>query len=115
METKRLIIDSVKEIDKKDYFDNISHDKKVLETFICRYEDDLSLFNFDRYLNRNDIFAIRLKKTNRLIGIITIFDVKDESCEIGYGIGSGYWNNGYTTEAVKEFIKYCFNTVFRNL
>lgn len=36
METERLIIDQIKETDKEDYFINISHDKKVLETFICR-------------------------------------------------------------------------------
>ena len=35
METERLILDSIRESDKEDYFINISHDKKVLETFIC--------------------------------------------------------------------------------
>ena len=30
METERLIIDSVRETDKEDYFINISHDKRVL-------------------------------------------------------------------------------------
>ncbi len=29
METERLIIDSIRETDKEDYFTNISHDKKV--------------------------------------------------------------------------------------
>ncbi len=46
METKRLIIDQVKETDKEDYFINISHDKKVLDTFICRYADSLEKFAF---------------------------------------------------------------------
>ena len=32
METERLILDSIKESDKKDFFINISHDKKVLKT-----------------------------------------------------------------------------------
>ena len=46
METERLIIDRVRETDKADYFRNISHDKKVLETFVCRYaetEDELDV------------------------------------------------------------------------
>ena len=34
METERLILDSIRESDKEDYFINISHDKRVLETFI---------------------------------------------------------------------------------
>ena len=109
MTTERLIIDRVKKEDKVDYFNNISHDKKVLETFICNYADSLDSFDFSKYLNRDDIFAIRLKETGKLIGILTKFLVEGDTVEIGYGIGSTYWNKGYTTEAVKEFIKYLIN------
>ena len=117
METKRLIIDEIKESDKEDYFYNISHDKKVLETFICKYVEDIKDFDFSPYLDNKNIYAIRLKTTNKLIGIILYFDETQESCEIGYGIGSNYWNNGYVTEAVKAFIKFLFeekgfNTVY---
>ena len=117
METKRLIIDELRKEDKEDYFINISHDKKVLETFICTYQESLEKFDFDSYLNRKGILAIRLKETGKLIGILTEFLTDGKSVEIGYGIGSNYWNNGYVTEAVKAFIKYLFeekgfNTVY---
>ena len=105
---ERLIIDRIKETDKADYFHNISHDKKVLETFICRYAETLEEFDFSSYLGREDLFAIRLKETGKLIGIILYFDVKNDSCEIGYGIGSEHWNQGYTTEAVRWFLEYLF-------
>ena len=108
METERLIIDPVRETDKEDYFRNIAHDRKVLETFICSYAESLDGFDFSRYHDRNDLFAIRLKETGRLIGIILCFDEKDGSCEIGYGIGSGYWGKGYATEAVACFLTYLF-------
>ncbi len=108
MKTERLIIDPIRETDKEDYFINISHDRKVLETFICRYADTLEEFDFSPYPGRQDLFAIRLKETGRLIGIILYFDEKDDSCEIGYGIGSAYWNQGYTTEAVHRFLEYLF-------
>ena len=108
METERLIIDQIKETDKEDYFINISHDKKVLETFICRYADTLEEFDFSSYPGRQDLFAIRLKETGRLIGIILYFDEKEDSCEIGYGIGSAFWNQGYATEAVRRFLEYLF-------
>ncbi len=108
METERLIIDPVRETDKEDYFINISHDKKVLETFICRYAETLEDFDFSTYPAREDLFAIRLKETGRLIGVILYFDEADGACEIGYGIGSGWWNRGYVTEAAKAFINYLF-------
>ena len=104
METERLLIDSIRETDKADYFRNISHDKKVLETFICRYADTMETFDFSSYPARRDLFAIRLKETGRLIGIILYSDEKEDSCEIGYGLGSDYWGKGYATEAVKAFL-----------
>ena len=109
METERLIIDAVRESDKEDYFHNISHDKKVLETFICRYAETPDDLDFDPILNNKGLFAIRLKETGKLIGIILYFDESDGSCEIGYGIGSGYWGRGYATEAVARFLDFCFD------
>ena len=108
METNRLILDPIRGSDKEDYFNNISHDKKVLETFICRYAETIDGFDFSSYPERQDLFAIRLKETGRLIGIILYFDETADSCEIGYGIGSGYWGQGYATEAVHRFLEYLF-------
>ena len=108
METERLIIDSLRETDKEAYFRNISHDRKVLETFICKYADCLEEFDFSGYLTNPALFAIRLKKSEELIGILVLCDETEDSCEIGYGIGSQYWNHGYATEAVRRFIRYCF-------
>lgn len=107
-ETERLILDRLREEDKRDYFENISHDRKVPETFICRYAETMEEFDFSSYPQREDIFAVRLEETGKLIGIILYFDEKDGACEIGCGIGSRYWNRGCVTEAARRFIRYCF-------
>lgn len=116
METERLIINAIKETDRQDYFENISHDRKVLETFICNYAERPEEIDMSRYVNREDMSAIRLKSTGKLIGIILYFDVKGDSCEIGYGIGSGYWNKGYGSEAVRKYVEYLkgkgFNKIY---
>ena len=103
-----MIIDPIRETDQEDYFLNISHDKKVLESFICRYAETLEEFDFSAYPGRRDLLAIRLKETGRLIGILSLFDERDGACEIGYGIGSRFWNRGYATEAVRRFLEYLF-------
>ena len=109
LETPRLILDPVRDSDKEDYFTNISHDRKVLETFICRYAETIDDLDISAYPSNPDLFAIRPKETGRLIGIILFFDVKGTTCEIGYGIGSGYWNKGYVTEAAGRFLMYLFD------
>ena len=109
METERLILDPIRAADKEDYFHNISHDKKVLETFICRYAETPDDLDISPYLSNEKMFAIRLKETARLIGIILYFSENADFCEIGYGIGSDYWNKGYGTDAVQRFIEYCFD------
>ncbi len=109
METKRLIIDAIRETDKADYFRNLSHDRKVLETFICKYTETPEELDISPYLTNEKMFAIRLKETGRLIGIILYFNDDGCSCEIGYGLGSAYWKKGYATEAVRRFLDYCFN------
>ena len=108
METKRLILDRVRETDRQDYFDNISHDRKVLETFICKYAESPEEVDLTSYAANESLFAVRLKETGQLIGIILYFDEKDGACEIGYGIGSKHWNRGYVTEAVLRFLEYLF-------
>lgn len=60
IETDRLCLEPARKADKEDYFNNISHDKKVLETFVCRYAETLEEFDFSSYPGREDLFAIRL-------------------------------------------------------
>ena len=108
MQTERLILDPVTESDRQDYFINISHDRKVLETFVCRYAETPEEVDLTKIIGNPDVFAVRLKQTGRLIGLILFFGAEGASCEIGYGLGSDYWGHGYATEAVRRFLEYLF-------
>ena len=110
METERLMIDGLTEADREDFFRCIAHDRKVLETFICRYAETLDDFDYAPYIRKDRVnshlLAIRLKETGRMIGLLVSFDETEEACEIGYALGSVYWGQGLATEAVGRFIQY---------
>lgn len=61
-------------------------------------------------------WAIVRKKDNTVIGTcgFNSWVKKSSRGEIGYELGSKYWGNGYTTEALKEIIEYGFNVMKLN-
>ena len=81
---------------------NMETTEELVNSWLCRYEEE----SYYRW-------AIVLKKTKEPIGVITVvnMDEKAENLEIGYYMGSKWWNSGLTTEAVKTIIHYLFNEV----
>lgn len=61
-------------------------------------------------------WAIVLRKTNEVIGTCgyNTHVKKSSRGEIGYELGRKYWGNGYASEAVKEVIRYGFNSMKLN-
>lgn len=61
------------------------------------------------YENPADIlFGIELKETEKLIGVIRLYHITQESAEISYILNARFSGNGYMTEAVKRIIHMCF-------
>ncbi len=65
----------------------------------------------DRYMSRNDIYAIERKEDNKVIGAIgaynlTYNDIKER--HLGFEISKEFWNQGYITEAAEELIRFLF-------
>lgn len=55
------------------------------------------------------IFAIRTSEKSKIIGGIGLgIDRKSNKAELGFWLSQDYWNNGFTTEAVKAIIKFGF-------
>ena len=55
-------------------------------------------------------FAITLKESGELIGMIGLNEINDihARAEVGYWMAVPYWGKGYTTEAVKLMLAFCF-------
>lgn len=46
-----------------------------------------------------------------VIGLVLQKDVYRKSAELGYWLGEPFWNNGYSTQAVRNIVAYGFNTL----
>ena len=75
----------------------LEEQRKIIENWVKQYE-------------KNDFYKwlIETKDTHELIGgidICNLYKNKDYG-EVGYCIGSKYWNQGYATEALRRVIEY---------
>lgn len=63
--------------------------------------------NFIGYTASKPTFAVRLRISRTLIGVVGIMqkeDIERINGELGYWIGEPYWGKGYATEAVAAVI-----------
>ncbi len=117
IKTERLILRFMRVEDTHDIFININHDKDVLEYFIDKYrekEEEMTLDKTINYCLENEryLFAIELKETHEVIGMILQCSTASKifnSSEVGYAIGKKHWNKGYVTEALKAMIDFLFS------
>lgn len=121
--TERLILRPLKIEDRSAIHRLIYHDKEVQRYYLVPYiekEEDVDLAGLiNRCQNKQIyVFAIVLKDTNEVIGVINQdgeADEKDGSVEVAYAIGKQYWNRGYATEALTEMIRFLFGKGIRRI
>lgn len=123
LETERLKLRLFNENDAEDLFE------------ICSDELVTKYLSFDTYISKSDayarlewlkneyeelvvppVWAIVEKETGKMIGSINFLHVKEKHsyAEIGYLLHRGYWNKGLMTEALKEVLKFGFETMGLN-
>lgn len=115
IETIRLILRRFEMEDARDMFYNWGSDSEVckflpwgpyrkIEAVESCIRYWINNYNRDNYYN----WAIYLKKQEAVVGTISVevFNEKGRSCEIGYCLGSKYWNYGIMTEALRAVIHY---------
>lgn len=116
LETERLILRKYKLDDVNDMYENWGTDPKCniylpWELHENKEETKNVIINWIKSYDTDKFnWIIELKKDKIAIGGINVvrLNKKNNICEIGYCIGSKFWNKGYTTEALKRIIEYLF-------
>ena len=111
--TERLILRMLEEEDAEEMYKNWASDDEV--TKYVRWSTHKNVDETKEYIKfekeqckKHNYYnwGIVLKQTGELIGAIGAFPSEDERIEVGYNISRKYWNNGFTTEALKEVLRY---------
>ncbi len=116
LESPRLKLTMLSVEDTNSVFDLFSNKNVIeyydLEAFIEPSQATALIDFFNtRFSEHSGIrWAIRLKKTNKLIGTcgFNSWNTKMKNAVIGYDLLPGYWGQGYTTEAVQRIVKSAF-------
>lgn len=118
IETDRLILRTWESKDSEEYY-RIKQDPKVIEFVLGsltmqEVKDFMNVMNEQFEKLKFTVFAAEEKSTGKLIGFIGLNQPKWEShfapcVEIGWRLGSQYWNQGYATEGAKAVLEYGFN------
>jgi len=120
LETDNLILRKFKLADLNSTYENWYSDYKVIKPVNLELNEtiedtremilDLILGYTD---NKNYDFAIVEKKSEEVIGSVQLVNIHEnlEKCEIGFVLGSKFWNKGYMTEAINKVLEFCFNDV----
>lgn len=123
LETERLVLRKFESADSEAFFLNWGSDPLVTQFLSWRTHETVqdSAAVIQNWLNQYESssyynWAIVLKENNSPIGNIAIvkLDENSFSCEIGYCIGSAFWNQGLVTEAFTEIIAFLFEEVGLN-
>lgn len=112
--TKRLVLREFRDEDAQDVYEYASNENVVKYLgFEPHQSVEASLDVIQKFYKNANVFAIEYN--GKCIGCIEIrVDLLNEVADIGYILNYNYWNQGFLTEALKEIIKYCFDTLKLN-
>ena len=108
-ETERLILRRYKKEDLQDLFEYLS-DKEVVE-----YEPyrpltlDETKENLEWRIGTEEMIAVELKDSHKMIGNVYMGKREFEAIEIGYVFNRNYWGHGYAVESCKALIQQAFS------
>lgn len=108
-ESERLTLRRYTKEDIQDLFEYLS-DKEVV-----KYEPykplsfDETKENLEWRIGTDEMIAVELKNSHKMIGNVYMGKRDFEALEIGYVFNQNYWGNGYAAESCKALIKQAFS------
>ena len=108
-ESERLILRRYTKEDIQDLFEYLS-DKEVV-----KYEPykplsfDQTKKNLEWRIGTDEMIAVELKNSHKMIGNVYMGKRDFEALEIGYVFNQNYWGNGYAAESCKVLIQQAFS------
>ena len=108
-ETERLILRRYREEDVQDLFEYLS-DREVV-----KYEPYQPMVfeevkeNLEWRIGTEEMVAVELKKSHKMIGNVYLGKRDFEALELGYVFHRKYWGNGYAAESCNALIQRAFS------
>ena len=120
LQTPRLLLRRWHKQDREP-FHRMNADPHVMEFFpacLTRQESDGLIDRIEAHMERHrfGFYAAELRETGEFIGFVgmgrTPFEAHFTPCvEIGWRLGSAYWNRGLATEGARECLRHGFETL----
>ena len=118
IETERLILRRFVITDAEDMYTNWANDPEVTKFLTWQPHENVEatrslLSEWIKNYDEGDWFnwAIELKEEGKVIGNISVVEIKEkvDAAVIGYCLGKAYWGRGIMPEALKAVMGYLFD------
>ena len=108
-ETERLILRRYKKEDIQDLFEYLSDEEVVkYEPYKPQTFDEIKE-NLEWRIGSDEMIAVELKNSHKMIGNVYMGRRDFEALEMGYIFNRNYWGYGYATESCKALITQAFS------
>lgn len=109
IETDRLILRRFSADDLGDLFEYLSDEEVVKFEPYKTMSLEETKNNLKWRIETDEMIAVELKESHKVIGNIYLGKRDFNSCEIGYVFNHKFWGKGYAKEACTAIIQYSFN------
>lgn len=108
-ETERLILRRYKKSDLNDLYEYLSDSEVVkFEPYKAMTMEEVE-GNLDWRISTDEMIAVELKSTHKMIGNVYLGKRDFESLEIGYVFNKAYWGKGFAKESCNTLIELAFS------